>query len=351
MREAVKVSNDRPCCSTASCQRHRVRCGCVRLRGCHLHRWRDGAHRTAGCLGDSACSLPRTTCRSRPSTRSSARLQAMARPECGGLMNVQFAIQEVDVDVIYVLEVNPAPRARCRSFPRPRASSWPRWRHVAWWAHPGLGITKGSHTAIFQREGGRVPRSSSSRRGHHPRPEMKVHRRSDGRGQTFGKPSSRARGRDQAAGPPGKGSHGENSDKPRAVDIARQLVAGLLNWWPRGYCSRDCRGGVPVAVVNKVTEGRPHRGHDQEQRDWPWSSTRWKSVATRLWIRARSVLVAAGPPVTTFTTIFGAEAAVEGMKVPGQTRRVFGAGTARPAGSLTGFSRWLLPPQTRHNRR
>ena len=99
MREAVKVSNDSPVLLDRFLS-NAIECDvdCVRAtRWCHLHRWRDGAHR-AGRVhsGDSACSLPRTTCRSRPSTRSSARPAMAAGLNVVGLMNVQFAIQEVD---------------------------------------------------------------------------------------------------------------------------------------------------------------------------------------------------------------------------------------------------------------
>ncbi len=75
--------------------------------------------------GDSACSLPPYSL-SQPTIEELKRqTREMARAlNVVGLMNVQFAIQEKDgQDVIFVLEVNRAPRAPCPSSARPRACS------------------------------------------------------------------------------------------------------------------------------------------------------------------------------------------------------------------------------------
>jgi carbamoyl-phosphate synthase large subunit len=82
-----------------------------------------------------------------------------------GLMNVQFAIQNVDgKDVIYVLEVNP--RAS-RTVPFVSKATGIPLAKVA--ARCMAGQTPGrpghfprGHTPVFQREGSRVSRSSSS---------------------------------------------------------------------------------------------------------------------------------------------------------------------------------------------
>ncbi len=111
MREAVKVSHDSPvlldrflndaveCDVDALCDGQRVFIG-----GVMEHIEQAGVH-----SGDSACSLP-------PYYLSKATVDEMKRQTAAmakglnvvGLMNVQFAIQEVNgEDVIYVLEVNP----------------------------------------------------------------------------------------------------------------------------------------------------------------------------------------------------------------------------------------------------
>ncbi|UUO00377.1 carbamoyl-phosphate synthase large subunit [Mycolicibacterium novocastrense] len=74
--------------------------------------------------GDSACALP-------PVTLGRSDIEAVRRATEAiahgigvvGLLNVQYALKD---DVLYVLEANPAPAARCRSSPRPPRCRWPR---------------------------------------------------------------------------------------------------------------------------------------------------------------------------------------------------------------------------------
>ena len=76
--------------------------------------------------GDSACVLP-------PYLITEAQVEEMRRHTRAfaerlgvvGLLNVQYAIKN---GIVYVLEVNPAARARCRSSPRPPACRWRAWR-------------------------------------------------------------------------------------------------------------------------------------------------------------------------------------------------------------------------------
>ena len=72
--------------------------------------------------------------------------------------------------------------------------------------------------------------------------------------------------------------------------------------------------GVPVQVVNKVTEGRPHIVDMIKNNEIVMVintvEERRNAIADSRAIRTSSLLAR----VTTFTTIFGAEAAVEGMK-------------------------------------
>ncbi|MDP2024379.1 MAG: carbamoyl phosphate synthase large subunit, partial [Hydrogenophaga sp.] len=107
----------------------------------------------------------------------------------------------------------------------------------------------------------------------------------------------------------------KNGDKPRAVEIARALVTmGFELVATRGTAAAIAAAGVPVVTVNKVTEGRPHIVDMIKNGDISLVintvEERRNAIADSRAIRTSSLLAR----VTTFTTIFGAEAAVEGMK-------------------------------------
>ncbi|MDZ4189139.1 MAG: carbamoyl phosphate synthase large subunit, partial [Hydrogenophaga sp.] len=107
----------------------------------------------------------------------------------------------------------------------------------------------------------------------------------------------------------------KNNDKPRAVEIARELVAmGFDLVATRGTAASISAAGVPVQTVNKVTEGRPHIVDMIKNGDVALVintvEERRNAIADSRQIRTSSLLAR----VTTFTTIAGAEAAVEGMK-------------------------------------
>ncbi|MGA1732039.1 MAG: carbamoyl-phosphate synthase large subunit, partial [Burkholderiaceae bacterium] len=111
MREAVRVSNDSPvlldrflsdaieCDVDALCDGQEVFIG-----GVMEHIEQAGVH-----SGDSACSLPPYYLTPATVEELKRQTRAMAKAlQVVGLMNVQFAIQELEQgDVIYVLEVNP----------------------------------------------------------------------------------------------------------------------------------------------------------------------------------------------------------------------------------------------------
>ena len=116
MREAVKVSHDSPvlldrflndaieCDVDALCDGRRVFIG-----GVMEHIEQAGVH-----SGDSACSLPPYSLSAQTVAELKTQTAAMARAlKVVGLMNVQFAIQQVRdahgtlQDMIFVLEVNP----------------------------------------------------------------------------------------------------------------------------------------------------------------------------------------------------------------------------------------------------
>jgi carbamoyl-phosphate synthase large subunit len=106
----------------------------------------------------------------------------------------------------------------------------------------------------------------------------------------------------------------KNNDKPRAIEVARALSAmGFEVLATKGTAAAIKAAGVPCAIVNKVTEGRPHIVdmiknneivmviHTVEERR--------NAIADSRQIRTSALLAR----VTTFTTIAGAEAAVQGM--------------------------------------
>jgi carbamoyl-phosphate synthase large subunit len=107
----------------------------------------------------------------------------------------------------------------------------------------------------------------------------------------------------------------KNNDKPRAVVVARQLVAlGFELVATKGTAAAISEAGITVQAVNKVTEGRPHVVDMIKNGEIALVintvEERRNAIADSRQIRTSALLAR----VTTFTTIAGAEAAVEGMK-------------------------------------
>jgi carbamoyl-phosphate synthase large subunit len=107
----------------------------------------------------------------------------------------------------------------------------------------------------------------------------------------------------------------KNADKPRAVEVARALKAqGFELVATKGTAAAISGAGIACSVVNKVTEGRPHVVDMIKNNEIVMVintvEERRNAIADSRQIRT-SALAAR---VTTFTTIAGAEAAVEGMK-------------------------------------
>jgi carbamoyl-phosphate synthase large subunit len=97
--------------------------------------------------------------------------------------------------------------------------------------------------------------------------------------------------------------------------VARGLVAqGFELVATKGTAQAIAAAGVPVTTVNKVTEGRPHVVDMIKSNDIALVvntvEERRNAIADSRHIRTSALLAR----VTTFTTIAGAEAAVEGMK-------------------------------------
>ncbi|RMX08121.1 carbamoyl-phosphate synthase large subunit [Corticibacter populi] len=328
MREAVQVSNDSPVLldrflsNAIECDVDCIRdaSGQVLIGGVMEHIEQAGVH-----SGDSACSLP-------PYYLSQATVDELKRQTAAmanalhvvGLMNVQFAIQEVGEgsdrkDVIYVLEVNP--RAS-RTVPFVSKATGIQLAKVAARCMAGETLAQQGVTQEV------VPPYFSVKEAVFPfvkfpgvdtilGPEMKSTGEVMGVGKTFGEAYVKSQ---LGAGTrlPEKGTAFltvRDGDKSRAVAVARELAAMGFNLVAtRGTAAAIEAAGIPVQLVNKVAEGRPHivdmikNGEIdliintvEERRN---AITDSRSIRTSA-LQAR---------VTTFTTIFGAEAAVEGMK-------------------------------------
>lgn len=324
MREAVKVSNDSPVLldhflsNAIECDVDCVRdhTGAVFIGGVMEHIEQAGVH-----SGDSACSLPPYYLKAETVAEIKRQTAAMAAGlNVVGLMNVQFAIQETESgDVIYVLEVNP--RAS-RTVPFVSKATGIQLAKVAARCMAGQtlasqGVTKEVTPPYFSVKEAVFPFVKFPGVDTILGPEMKSTGEVMGVGKTFGEAFVKSQ---LGAGVqlPTQGKVFltiKNADKPRAVQVAKDLVAmGFELVATKGTAAALAAAGLQVQPVNKVTEGRPHvvdmikNGeiamviHTVEDRR--------NAIADSRAIRT-SALAAR---VTTFTTIFGAEAAVDGMK-------------------------------------
>jgi carbamoyl-phosphate synthase large subunit len=236
--------------------------------------------------------------------------------DVGGLMNVQYAIKD---GVIYVLEVNP--RAS-RTVPFVSKATGIQLAKVAARCMAGQSLDDQGIGAEV------TPPYFSVKEAVFPfvkfpgvdtilGPEMKSTGEVMGVGKTFGEAFVKSQ---LGAGTrlPTQGRvfmTVKNGDKARAVDVARELVGmGFELVATRGTAAAIEAAGVKVLTVNKVTEGRPHIVDMIKNNDIALVintvEERRNAIADSRAIRTSALLAR----VTTFTTIAGAEAAVEGMK-------------------------------------
>ena len=328
MREAVKVSHDSPVLldrflnDAIECDVDAVRdhTGRVFIGGVMEHIEQAGVH-----SGDSACSLPPYYLAAATVTEIKKQTAAMAKAlNVVGLMNVQFAIQQIEgKDVIYVLEVNP--RAS-RTVPFVSKATGVQLAKVAARCMVGQSLDEQGIGAEV------TPPYFSVKEAVFPfvkfpgvdtilGPEMKSTGEVMGVGKTFGEAFVKAQlGAGTKLPRPTDAVKKvfltvKNSDKARAVEIARALVdMGFVVVATKGTFAAISAAGVPCMVVNKVTEGRPHVVDMIKNNEIAMVintvEERRNAIADSRAIRTSSLLAR----VTTFTTIFGAEAAVEGMK-------------------------------------
>ncbi len=324
MREAVKVSNDSPVLldhflsNAIECDVDCVRdkTGAVYIGGVMEHIEQAGVH-----SGDSACSLPPYYLKADTVAEIKRQTAAMAAGlNVVGLMNVQFAIKEQDgQDVIYVLEVNP--RAS-RTVPFVSKATGVQLAKVAARCMAGdtlaeQGITKEVTPPYFSVKEAVFPFVKFPGVDTILGPEMKSTGEVMGVGKTFGEAFVKSQ---LGAGVnlPKSGKvflSVKNNDKARAVAVGKELAAmGYTLCATRGTAAALAEAGLEVQAVNKVAEGRPHIVDMIKNGEIAMVintvEERRNAIADSRAIRTSALL----NRVTTFTTIFGAEAAVDGMK-------------------------------------
>ncbi len=327
MREAVKVSHDSPVLldrflnDAIECDVDCLSDGQVTfIGGVMEHIEQAGVH-----SGDSACSLPPYSLSEATIVELKRQTQAMAKAlKVVGLMNVQFAIQRAnDQDVIYVLEVNP--RAS-RTVPFVSKATGIQLAKVAARCMAGQSLaSQGIHDEV-------TPPYFSVKEAVFPfvkfpgvdtilGPEMKSTGEVMGVGKTFGEAFVKSQIGAGTKLPRASDAVRrvfltvKNTDKPKAVLIAQELVSmGFELVATKGTAQAIQAAGIDVTVVNKVTEGRPHVVDMIKNNEIALVintvEERRNAIADSRQIRTTALL----SRVTTFTTIAGAQAAVEGMK-------------------------------------
>ena len=105
------------------------------------------------------------------------------------------------------------------------------------------------------------------------------------------------------------------SDKPRTVAVARDLVQlGFSLAATKGTVAVIAAAGIPVSAVNKVIEGRPHVVDMIKNHEITMVVNTVEEKRSAI-IDSRAIRISAlASRVVTYTTIAGAEAAVEGMR-------------------------------------
>ncbi|NBO15473.1 MAG: carbamoyl-phosphate synthase large subunit [Betaproteobacteria bacterium] len=327
MREAVKVSNDSPVLldrflsDAIECDVDCLSDGDqVFIGGVMEHIEQAGVH-----SGDSACSLPPYSLSAHTIDELKRQTAAMAKAlKVIGLMNVQFAIQRNDgQDIIYVLEVNPrASRtvpfvSKATSIPLAKVAA----RCMAGQTLAQQGITKEIHPSYFSVKEAVFPFVKFPGVDTILGPEMKSTGEVMGVGKTFGEAFIKSQmGAGTNLPKPTDAVRRvflsvKNSDKPRAVVVAKTLVQmGFDLVATRGTAFAIEAAGLPVTTVNKVTEGRPHVVDMIKNNEIALVintvEERRNAIADSRQIRTTALIAR----VTTITTIAGAEAAVEGMQ-------------------------------------
>ena len=323
MREAVKVSNESPVLldrflnDATEVDVDALSDGKqVMIGGIMEHIEQAGVH-----SGDSACSLPPYTLSAKLQDELRRQTEAMARAlNVCGLMNVQFAIQgEGDNAVVYVLEVNP--RAS-RTVPFVSKACSLQLAKVAARCMAGQSLESQGVSGEI------VPPYYSVKEAVFPfvkfpgvdtilGPEMKSTGEVMGVGRTFAEAFVKSQIGAGVKLPTGGNAFisVKPSDRPVAVEVAKELhELGFALVATRGTASVIEAAGIPVTVVNKVNEGRPHIVDmiKNEEISLVINTVEEKRQAIT---DSRSIRTSAlAAKLTIFTTIEGARAACMGMR-------------------------------------
>jgi len=272
--------------------------------------------------GDSACSLPPYTLSATLQDEMRRQTVLMARAlNVVGLMNVQFAIQgDGDQAVVYVLEVNP--RAS-RTVPFVSKATGQPLAKIAARCMAGQPLQGQKEV-----RGEVIPPYFSVKEAVFPfnkfpgvdpilGPEMRSTGEVMGVGKTFGEAMFKSQ---LGAGSrlPSQGNvvlTVKNADKARAVAVAQDLHAlgfGLVA--TKGTAAAIQEAGIPVKVVNKVKDGRPHIADQVKAGEIQLVLTTVDETRTAI-ADSRYIRTAAlANRVTYYTTMAGSEAATEAMK-------------------------------------
>ncbi|MHB1143930.1 MAG: carbamoyl-phosphate synthase large subunit [Thiobacillus sp.] len=267
--------------------------------------------------GDSACSLPPYSLSTNIQDELRRQTVAMAKAlKVIGLMNVQFAIQG---DTVYVLEVNP--RAS-RTVPFVSKAIGAPLAKIAARAMAGISLK----SQAFEKE--IIPPYFSVKEAVFPfrkfpgvdtilGPEMKSTGEVMGVGDNFGEAfvKSQLASSSELPKPGGRAFVSVRSgDRDAIVEVAQALRnLGFSLVATRGTAQAIESAGIPVAIVNKVKEGRPHIVDMIKNGDIDFIVNvveDKKAVKDSYAIRAEAL----ARRVVYFTTLAGAHAACMGMQ-------------------------------------
>ena len=326
MREAVKVSNDSPVLLDRFLNDAiEVDVDCLSdgkrtfIGGVMEHIEQAGVH-----SGDSACSLPPYSLSKETIDILKQQTAMMAKGlNVVGLMNVQFAIQQQEIDgkmqdVVFVLEVNP--RAS-RTVPYVSKATGLQLAKIAARCMVGQsldsqGIGNEVEPPYFSVKEAVFPFNKFPGVDTILGPEMKSTGEVMGVGKTFGEAFVKSQlGASIRMPTSGKVFLSvKNSDKPRAVEVAQALVTiGFTVVATKGTAAAIAAAGIPVEIVNKVAEGRPHVVDMIKNNEIALVINTVEEKRTAIHDSRTIRTSALAARVTTYTTIAGAEAAVEGM--------------------------------------
>ena len=297
----------------------------VMIGGIMEHIEQAGVH-----SGDSACSLPPYTLSVELQEELRRQTAVMARAlKVVGLMNVQFAIQGdvcgplADCSV-YVLEVNP--RAS-RTVPFVSKATGQQLAKIAARCMAGQKLAdQTSRDGQPPREV--VPPYFSVKEAVFPfnkfpgvdsilGPEMRSTGEVMGVGRSFGEAMLKSQ---LGAGSrlPKKGTvviSVKNGDKARAVVVAKDLLAlGFEVVATKGTAAAIAAAGLPVRLVNKVKDGRPHIADMVKGGEIQLVFTTVDETRTAIADSRHIRTAALANRVTYYTTMAGCEAATEALK-------------------------------------